>query len=292
MLVRYKWKLNTKRVVPTSDAYTSRGTWVVKLGAITTTLAKSAWCGGTSLILLRGVLRDNLPYSCWRSYLLARLPSSSLAPSLSILYDSILCGLLSLLCSICRAGLNQSLQSLVVHIQRPQGFLLLFTWLPEEKLYKGLVISFQLAFHTPFYFVKVISRQVLQRLASKRPLLRIISYHQSLSCIFQKLLAMSCNPAFWICSRLTSSSSCSHNPWFAAMTSSPLTACPVHWDIDLWLIQLGGVLEELEMTLSVDSKQLSNRTCHDFVQDFKFHFEAHNFKLGALFDLCYLNYIY
>ena len=55
---------------------------------------------------------------------------------------------------------------------------------------------------------------------------------------------------------------------------------------------MGGVLEELEMTLSVDSKQLSNRTCHDFVQDFEFHFEAHNFKLGALFDLCYLNYIY
>ena len=271
MLVRYKWRLNTKRVVSTSDSCTSRGTWVVKLWSITTTLTISAWCWGTSLILLRGVLRDNLPYSCWRSYLLARLPSRILAPSLSILYDSILCGLLSLLCSICRAGLNQSLQSLVVHIQRPQGFLLLFTWLPEEKLYKGLVISFQLALHTPFYFVKVISCQVLQRLASKRPLLRIISDHQSLSCIFQKLLAMSYDPAFWICCWLTSSSS-SRNPWFAAMTSSPLTACPVHWDIDLWLIQLGGVLEELEMTLSVDSKQLSNRTCHDFVQDFEFHF--------------------
>ena len=49
------------------------------------------------------------------------------------------------------------------------------------------------------------------------------------------------------------------------------TVSSIQRDIDFGLIKLGGIFEELEMTLAINGEQLSNCAGHDFIQDFKLH---------------------
>ena len=55
-------------------------------------------------------------------------------------------------------------------------------------------------------------------------------------------------------------------------------ACPIQRDIYLRFVKLGRVLEKFEMALPVDGKELSHRTCHDLIQDFKLHL---NFDMNS-----------
>ena len=99
------------------------------------------------------------------------------------------------LCYSTCCSLNKCLQLFVVHVEWPQWLLLHLAWLSEVHLHKGLVISLQFTLHTSFHSLEVVHGQRLQWLPSIGPLLRVTSNHKSLSCLLEKLLSVSCNPA-------------------------------------------------------------------------------------------------
>jgi len=57
-------------------------------------------------------------------------------------------------------------------------------------------------------------------------------------------------------------------------------ACPIQWDIYLRFVELGRILEKFEMALPIDGEELSHRTGHDLIQDFKLHL---NFDMNSLY---------
>jgi hypothetical protein len=130
-----------------------------------------------------------------------------------------------------------------------------------------LIVAFQLTLHTALHFREFIKGHTLEGLSPVQLVLWVVAYHEPLLRIVEELLTVGGDPGVGggLGVRGERLLGCQ------GIVQSAATVRSIQRDINFGLVKLRGILEELEMTLSIDGEQLRDCAGHDFIQDFKLH---------------------